>query len=54
MKVTLRRPMHRWEDNIKRDLMETGFGSMYLIHLSQDRDWWWAETLGSIKCREFD
>jgi hypothetical protein len=34
----LRRPRHRWEDNIKMDLREIGFGDVDWIHLAQDRD----------------
>jgi hypothetical protein len=41
-----RRPLgrrrHRWEDNIKMDLREIGFGYVDWIHLAQDRDRWWA------------
>jgi hypothetical protein len=37
-----RRPLgrhgHRWEDNIKIDLGETGFGDVDWIHLALDRD----------------
>jgi ribosome biogenesis protein Nip4 len=36
----LRRPSRRWEDNIKMDLRETGFGDVVWIHLAQDRDRW--------------
>jgi hypothetical protein len=36
----LRKPTRRWEDNIKMDLMETGWGGMDWIHLIQDRDQW--------------
>jgi hypothetical protein len=36
------RPRHRWEDNIKMDLREIGFGDVDWIHLSQDRDRWRA------------
>jgi hypothetical protein len=36
------RPRHRWEDNIKMDLREIGFGDMDSIHLAQDRDRWRA------------
>jgi hypothetical protein len=32
------RPRHRWEDNIKMDLREIGFGDVDWIHLAQDRD----------------
>jgi hypothetical protein len=31
----LRRPRHRWEDNIKMDLREIGFGDVDWIHLSR-------------------
>jgi hypothetical protein len=39
-KSPLGRPRHRWEDNIKMDLKETGWGAMDRINLSQDRDKW--------------
>jgi hypothetical protein len=35
-----RRPLGRWEDNIKMDLREIGFGDVDWIHLAQDRDRW--------------
>jgi hypothetical protein len=38
----LGRPRHRWEDNIKIDLREIGFGNVDWIHLAQDRDSWRA------------
>jgi hypothetical protein len=38
----LGRPRRRWEDNIKMDLREIGFGDVDWIHLAQDRDRWWA------------
>jgi hypothetical protein len=38
----LGRPRRRWEDNIKMDLREIGFGDVGLIHLAQDRDKWRA------------
>jgi len=31
-------PRSRWEDNIKMDLQEVGFGCMDWIELAQDRD----------------
>jgi hypothetical protein len=34
----LGRPRRRWEDNIKMDLGEIGFGDVDWIHLAQDRD----------------
>jgi hypothetical protein len=37
-----RRPLGRWEDNIKMDLKETGFGDVDWINLAQDRDRWRA------------
>jgi hypothetical protein len=30
----------RWEDNIKMDLQEVGWGGMDWIELAQDRDTW--------------
>jgi hypothetical protein len=36
------RPRRRWEDNIKMDLREIGFGDVDWIHLAQDRDRWRA------------
>jgi hypothetical protein len=41
-KRPLGRPRHRWEDNIKMDLKEVGFGGMDWIELPQDRDSWRA------------
>jgi hypothetical protein len=38
----LRRPRRRWEDNIKMDLKEIGFGDVDLIHWAPDRDRWRA------------
>jgi hypothetical protein len=38
----LGRPRLRWEDNIKMDLGEIGFGDVVWIHLAQDRDRWRA------------
>jgi hypothetical protein len=32
------RPRHRWEENIKMDLREVGWGGMDWIDLAQDRD----------------
>jgi hypothetical protein len=38
----LGRPRHSWEDNIKMDLREIGWGGMDWIDLAQDRDQWRA------------
>jgi hypothetical protein len=56
----LGRPRRRWEDNIKMDLREVGWGGMDSISVAQDRDRQVAgfcecgyEPSGSIKCGEF-
>jgi len=41
-KRPLGRPTHRWEDNIKMDLQEVGYGGMDWIELTQDTDSWRA------------
>jgi hypothetical protein len=38
----LGKPRSRWEDNIKMDLGEIGFGDVDWTHLAQDRDRWSA------------
>jgi hypothetical protein len=38
----LGRPRRRWEDNIKKDLREFGWGGIDWINLAQDRDRWRA------------
>jgi hypothetical protein len=38
----LGRPRRRWEDNIKMDLREIGFGNVDWINWAQYRDRWWA------------
>jgi hypothetical protein len=47
-KRPLGRHRHRWEDNVKIDFREIGWGGMDWIYLAQDR-----EPSGSIKCWEF-
>jgi len=37
-KRQLRRPMRRWEDNIKIDIQEVGCGGVDWIELAQDMD----------------
>jgi hypothetical protein len=41
-KKPLGMPKHRWEDNIKMELNDVGWGGMDWIDLAQDRDRWWA------------
>jgi hypothetical protein len=36
------RPRRRWEDNIKMDIREVGWGGMNWIELPLDRDRWRA------------
>jgi hypothetical protein len=38
-KRTLKRPSHKWKDNIKMDLGETGLEGVGWIHPAQDTDW---------------
>jgi hypothetical protein len=38
----LERPRRRWEDNIKMDVQEVGWGGMDWIDMAQDRDRWQA------------
>jgi hypothetical protein len=41
-KRQLERHRHRWEDNIKMDLREIGWGGIEWIHLAHDTDQWRA------------
>jgi hypothetical protein len=41
-KRQLGRPRRRWENNIKMDLQEVGWGSMDWIYLAENRDRWRA------------
>ena len=41
-KRPLGRPRRRWEDKIKMDLQEVGYGVMDWIELANDRDGWRA------------
>jgi hypothetical protein len=48
---SLGRPRRRWEDNIKMDLREIGFGDVDWIRLAQDRDRWRAAVNTVMKLR---
>jgi len=39
-KRPLRRPRHRWEDNIKMDIMEICWEGVNWIYLAQEKDHW--------------
>ena len=41
-KIPLGRHRRKWEDSIKMDVQEVGFGGMDWIELAQDTDRWWA------------
>jgi hypothetical protein len=43
-KRQLERPRHRWEDGIRMDLSEIGWGSVEWTQLAQDRDQWRARV----------
>jgi hypothetical protein len=49
--LPLGRPRRRWEDNIKMDLQEVGFGGMDWIELAQDRDSWRALVNAGMNLR---
>jgi hypothetical protein len=44
-------PRHRWEDNIKVDLQEVGFGGMDWIELAPDRERWRVLVNAVMKLR---
>jgi hypothetical protein len=50
-KRPLGRPRRRWEDGIKMDLGENGWGGVEWIHLAQDRDHWRAVVNAVMKLR---
>ena len=41
-KRPLGRPRHRWEDNIRMDLKQTGINTKNLFDSAQDKDYWRA------------
>jgi hypothetical protein len=50
-KRPLGRPRHRWEDGIRMDLTETGFGGVDRIRLAHDRNWWRAVVSAVMNLR---
>jgi hypothetical protein len=46
-----KRPLVRWEDNIKMDLREVGCGGVDWIDVAQDRDRWRALVDAVINLR---
>jgi len=50
-KRQLGRPKRRWEDNIKMDLQEVGYGCRDWIELAQDRDRWRALVTAVVNIR---
>jgi hypothetical protein len=50
-KRPLGKPRRRWEDNIKMDLQEVGYGGMDWIKLAQDRDRWRELVIAVINFR---
>jgi hypothetical protein len=50
-KRPLRRPRGRWEDNIKMDLGEVGWGDVDWLGLAQDRNMWRALVNSVLKLR---
>jgi hypothetical protein len=50
-KRPLGRPRRRWEDEIRMDLGEIGFGGVDWIRLSQDRDRWRAVVSAVMNLR---
>jgi hypothetical protein len=48
---TLGRPRHKWEDNIKINLQEVGWGGMDWIDMAQDRDRWRAVVSAVMNLR---
>jgi hypothetical protein len=59
-KRQLERPRHRWEEDIKMELQEVGWGGMDWINLVQDTNRCWVlvcdcddKHSSSLKCNEF-
>ena len=50
-KRLLRKPRHRWEDNIRMDLNEIGISTRNWIDVAQDRDYWRALANAALNLR---
>jgi hypothetical protein len=50
-KRPLGRPRRRWENGLRMDLRETGFGGVDWIRLAQDRDRWRAVVSAVMNLR---
>jgi hypothetical protein len=50
-KRPLERLRRRWEDGMKMDLREIGWGGVGWIHLAQDRVRWWAVVSAVMNLR---
>jgi hypothetical protein len=50
-KRPLGRPRRRWEDGIRMDLREIGWGSVDWIQLAEDRDRWRAVVCAVMNLR---
>jgi hypothetical protein len=47
-KIPLGRPRRRWEDGIRMDLREIGWGSVEWIQLAQDR-YRWRDLVNTVR-----
>ena len=47
----LRRPKRRWEDTIGIDLKEMGINTRNWVDLAQDRNYWIAIAIATLKLR---
>jgi hypothetical protein len=50
-KRAIRRPRHRWVDNIRMDLGEVGWGDVDWIGLAKDRNRWRALGNSALNLR---
>jgi hypothetical protein len=51
-KRPLGKPRRRWENNVKIDIRERGWGGMDWIHMVQDKDQWRALVNRVMNFRE--